>query len=126
MNTAESNPYATSMVANDEPTQVGLRSNLTVAGIVIAGLLGALSLLVVAASIYEIIRAPAGWRITNYVTEGTLAALFAIISGITIHQFKARHECARVWLMICPLLLVIWVYPGTFTVLSFFRGIIGL
>ena len=126
MNTAGTNPYATSMVAKDEPTPVGPRSNLAVAGMVIAGLLGVLYLVVVAVAIYETLRASAGRGITGYVVEGTLAALFAIISGVTIHQFQARQQGARVWFMFSPLLLVIWIYPGTFTVLSLFLHIIGL
>lgn len=121
----ETNPYAAPRVADHEPP-VGPVSNLAMASMVVAGILGALYSVVVVASIYEVVTASPGWSIAGYVREGTLSAIFVVICAVTIHRFKTRREHAHVWLMACPLLLVIFIYPGTYAVLTFFRNIIGL
>ena len=120
----ETNPYAAPRVADDEPP-VRPVSNLAMASMVVAGILGAFYSFVVVAAIYEVVTASPGWSIAGYVREGSLSAIFVIICAVTIHRFKTRREHARVWLMACPLLLVIFIYPGTYAVLTFLRNIIG-
>lgn len=120
---AETNPYAATSRAEAAPNAEGPYPKRAVFGMVIAALLGAIYLLVVAASVYECVNAPAGYSIDGYLREGTFSAAFAVICGVTVHQFRMRRNNAGVWLMACPLLIVIFVYPGTYAVLRFFRNI---
>lgn len=98
---------------------------VAVAGVTLAGILGVVYLFVAASLLYEIICASPQLKIDAYVREGTLSAIFLIVCGMTIRQFLARRRRAPVWLMVSPTLLVIFVFPGTYAVLTFFKDTIG-
>ena len=120
------NPYTAPRVSRNESKPRQPVSGLAVAGMAVAGILGALYLLVVVTSIYEILRVPQRLSIVGYVREGTFSAVFVIICAVTIRQLKERRKNARIWMATCPVLLLIFVYPGTHAVVSFFQNMIGL
>lgn len=91
----------------------------------VAGILGAVYLIVVIASGYECVRAPPGWSIAGYVREGILSTVFLVICAVTVRKFKARSHYAGVWMMFCPVLLVIFIYPGTGAVQTFLLRLFG-
>ena len=122
----DTNPYTAPRLSSDEARRPSLIPIPAVVGMFVAGILGAFYLVVFGASIYEVFRAPANWSIASYVREGTLSAIFVVICAVTIRQFRLRRRNARIWILVCPLLLLIFVYPGTHTVFTFFQNMIGL
>lgn len=120
MSSLEPNPYAAPS-PTEAKTSVSWR--LAIFGKATAGIFGVVYLLVVAASAYEIV--PATTYIGSYLREGILAAISALICHVTIRQFQAKNEQAVFWLMGCPVLFVIWIYPGTSAATTFVLRLFG-
>ena len=127
MNTNPFQPPSTSTSAPPNGPAVPVRfSGWAIAGMTTAAILGIFYLFVFAASIYECatLAAP-GLKSIGYVREGALAAIFVVLCFVTFLNFVAERRRAVLWLCICPVLLVVFIYPGTSAVFSFFETLVS-
>lgn len=88
-------------------------------GIVASVLFGSIYVVIAGASIYEYVRSSPPLLTTDYVRTASASVAFAVLSFTATVCFLKRSRIGHLLLLMSPMLLMVFVFPGLNTVWNF-------